>query len=123
MSPLSSGRMVHAVARAALRLARPLIAKRIVDRVAQRVARQVERDVACMIAGALEPHGTCLSRALAVAALLPGAEVVIGVEPGASSRLFAHAWVEHSGRALRPTDIMGVEIARLSRDDTPSVKA
>jgi hypothetical protein len=36
-------------------------------------------------------RGTCLSRAIAIAARVPGARVVIGVGPGVP--LEAHAWV------------------------------
>ena len=116
MSPTTSGRALHALARIALRIAPPLRAKRMVDSVARWVAPLADVDCARDLASALQARGTCLSRALTVAALLPGAEVVIGVDPRAGGSLFAHAWVEHEGRALRVTDVSGREITRLSGD-------
>jgi len=63
------------------------------------------------VAALLEPYGTCLTRAIAVAARLPNSTVVLGgmVE----ERLHAHAWVEVGGRPLRSWDSCGEPIARL----------
>ncbi|WP_394848339.1 lasso peptide biosynthesis protein [Pendulispora brunnea] len=68
-------------------------------------------------AAALDGAGTCLSRALTIAACLPCSEVVIGVDPNGKTALpiFAHAWVEVSTVPIRPTDVQGLEIARLGR--------
>ena len=57
--------------------------------------------------------GTCLSRALAVAARRPSADVVIGVQPQTHANLLAHAWLEIEGVPLRPSDPAGQEITRL----------
>jgi hypothetical protein len=59
--------------------------------------------------------GTCLSRALAVVARAPDAEMVIGVAPRAGDPLFAHAWLEQAGEPIDPADVAGHEIARLRR--------
>jgi hypothetical protein len=117
VSPIAAGRALHVLARVALRIARPLRAKRMVDAAARWIAPLPDLDVARGLASAIDGQGTCLSRALTVAALLPEAEVVIGVDPRASSRLYAHAWVEHGGHALRASDVSGLEIARLASDE------
>ena len=117
MSATVAGHALHVVARVALRVATPLRAKRIVDLAALATRRFMplgNADSARVVASALDGHGTCLSRALTVAALLPGAEVVIGVDPRVRRPLYAHAWVEHGGRALRGADVSGAEIARLA---------
>jgi hypothetical protein len=59
--------------------------------------------------------GTCLSRALTIAARLPDAEVVIAVNPRVSAHCFAHAWVEVGGTPLEDSAErrMAKEIARL----------
>ena len=46
---------------------------------------------------AISLAGTCLSRALAVAAAVNGAEVVIGVTALKGPRVSAHAWLEIQG--------------------------
>jgi hypothetical protein len=51
-------------------------------------------DEARAAAHALARTGSCLSRSLAVASRLPGAEVVIGADPRWSAKFTAHAWVE-----------------------------
>ncbi len=59
--------------------------------------------------------GTCLTRAITVAARARGAEVVIGANPSASSGEIAHAWVERKGAVLTdPADY--AELARLGLD-------
>jgi hypothetical protein len=57
--------------------------------------------------------GTCLSRALAIAARLPNSEVVIGVREGAVREIDAHAWVESNREPIDPSQVAGEEIARL----------
>lgn len=105
---------LHVVARAALRALPPLDAKRVVDAAAVPLGRYPSLDRARAAAGTLDGTGTCLSRALTVAARLDGARVVIGVEPGRQiSMLHAHAWVEIDGAPLRASDPRGEEIARL----------
>ncbi len=104
---------LHAVARVALRLRPPLRAKAIVDRVGRHFVPFRDVSEAKDAASLLDGHGTCLSRALTVAARLPDAEVVIGVDPQAAEPLYAHAWVEIGGDPLRKEDPGGREIVRL----------
>jgi hypothetical protein len=87
---------LHAVALVTLRACRPLRAKAIVDRTARllRSSRTLRVDQAVR---ALFPMGTCLSRALAVAASVPAAEVVLGMDPWTAVRPRAHAWLEVRG--------------------------
>ena len=75
-------------------------------------------------ASRLRPKGTCLTRALAVAARAPRADVVIGVRPEGRGSIHAHAWIEVEGEPLYPSDPSGLEIARLrAREATPSREA
>jgi hypothetical protein len=63
--------------------------------------------------GTLSSHGTCLSRALAVAARTPSADVAIAVATDPRAPLFAHAWIEMDGAPIDPSDAVGSVIARL----------
>ena len=105
-------RTLRIVASLALSIFPPLRAKQIVDFVARPLAPLSCPEAICL-AQALEGRGTCLSRALAIAARLPGADVVIGIAPPPTKGPFAHAWVEYRGRPLRASDATGVEIARI----------
>ena len=102
-------------ARFALRVQGPLAAKRTVDRVARRLPKYPSLEAAGASLESLAGRGSCLSRALAVAARLPGASVVIGVNPRLSASLYAHAWVEANGMVLDASDQRShvEEIARL----------
>lgn len=91
----ASLQLVHLLARAALRWQAPLQAQRTVGRVTRHL-RPYSAGDALLAHRKLRGQGTCLSRAFAVAARLPGAEVVIGVNPRLGPPLRAHAWVEHS---------------------------
>ena len=104
--------VLHAIARAALRTSSPLRALSIVRRVARRLTPYPDRAVAAYEAAALEPSGTCLSRAITIAARYPGARVAIGVDP-ARTGPFAHAWVEIDGGPLFAGDPRGAVIAIL----------
>lgn len=110
---------LHGVARVALRLERPLVAKRIVDRLGARMRPLEDLGEARRAAGWLDTSGTCLSRAITLAARLPNADVVLAItEPGWRERsegLGAHAWVEVAEQPVRTRDVRGREIARLSR--------
>jgi hypothetical protein len=99
-------------ASACLALTSPLLAKRIVDFLGRHLST-LSVSSAVRAAAALEGHGTCLARSFALAARLPGAEVVIAIAPQGARGPFAHAWVEHHGQPLRPHDVGGSEIARL----------
>lgn len=104
--------ILHGIAWIAIRIQKPLGAKRTVDFVGQWMPRFKTVAEAKDAANSLDRQGTCLSRALTVAARLEGAEVVIGVD--ARGPVVAHAWVEVEGRPLRPEDPSGGEIARLN---------
>jgi len=110
-------RLLHGVARVALRVAKPRGARRITEACGRFLPRLSSLDEARHVADNLDSAGTCLSRALTISACLPSSEVVIGVDPAieTASPLFAHAWVEVRRTPIRPTDVQGVEIARLSR--------
>ena len=84
--------LLHAAAWTVMRLFSPQRARRAALRLGAALpALQVEE--ARRRHAALR-RGTCLSRAIAIAARVPGAEVVIGVEPGGPVALVrAHAWV------------------------------
>jgi hypothetical protein len=64
----------------------------------------------------LRGTGTCLSRALVVAARTPHACVVIGADPRRSARFAAHAWVEVQGTRL-PDDEPPANYEELARID------
>lgn len=94
----------------------PIEAKRAVDGIARWLPPCREPGDARLMKRALR-GGTCLSRSMAVASRLTGAEVVIGVRPGEprASALHAHAWVEWQGKPLDENDVQGDIIARLPR--------
>jgi hypothetical protein len=94
---------VHMVAWLALRLQNPLAARRTTARIGARIRPFENLQEARSAAARLSRSGSCLSRALAIAARLPGSAVVIGVDPRWSSRLAAHAWVEFGGEPIDPT--------------------
>jgi hypothetical protein len=64
---------------------------------------------------ALGKSGTCLSRSLTIAAVLPGSDVVIAFHREGPSKRNAHAWVELRGAAIAENSEteMFQEIARL----------
>ncbi len=99
MSTLTTGvslrlRGLHWLARAALRVRPPLRAKALVDRIGSRFPRLSGVEDARAAVRELSPAGSCLSRALTIAATLPGAEVVIGVDAWSAAQISAHAWLE-----------------------------
>ncbi|HEY8088316.1 MAG TPA: lasso peptide biosynthesis B2 protein [Polyangiaceae bacterium] len=92
--------VLHGVARLALRVMSPARAQRAVGLAARFATPFASEEDARVGTRALGSSGTCLTRALAVAALLPGSEVAIGVDPRRAAKLHAHAWVELNGRPL-----------------------
>jgi hypothetical protein len=105
-------RLLHVVARIALLARSPLQARRIVDKVG-RLLPPLSLGEAMRIAQEIEGAGTCLTRALTVAARLPGSEVVIGADGGSKRPFSAHAWVERDGTIVSATTPSRHEIARL----------
>jgi hypothetical protein len=104
--------LLHVVARVAVRARTPLRAKRVVDAVG-RLLPPLSLGEAMKAAQELEGSGTCLSRALTIAARLPGSQVVIGSDGRSEGAFQAHAWVERDGTVISATPPARVEIARL----------
>jgi hypothetical protein len=88
---------LHLFARTALRLRPPLRAKALVDSVARVLPSLDGAEAAREAVQVLFPSGSCLSRAIAIAAALPGAEVVIGVTALRATHVSAHAWLHIDG--------------------------
>jgi len=105
-------RALHELAYFTLRFSSPLTAARIVRKAARWVTPYKGADEAREAAARLEGRGTCLTRALAVAARLRGAHVVIGIDPSTEATL-GHAWVELDAHPLREGDPRGATIAVL----------
>jgi hypothetical protein len=108
---------LNVLAYVALQAHSPATASRIVSTTARRARVRLDVDGARRALFRLR-GGTCLSRSLAIASLLPDAEVVIGVRPSEeggvpSAGIHAHAWVEVNARPLRDSDVVGREIARM----------
>lgn len=101
---------LHGIAWGALRVASPVRAKAAVDAVA-RLAPTFDDAAEAAAAARTLRLGTCLSRSLTIAACLPGAEVVIGVDPKTAP--LAHAWVELDGVPLASEAPRGDVITRL----------
>jgi hypothetical protein len=104
--------LLNVVARVALRTRTPLEAKRVVDAIGRRLP-PLSTQKARRADQRLVRWGTCLSRSMAIASRLPGAEVVIGVDLAPGSGLAAHAWVERGGEVVSATHGTLREIARL----------
>lgn len=100
------------VARALLRTCAPTTAHAVLTTVAKVLPKFRTREDIGRADARLRGQGTCLSRALVVAARSPAADVVIGVQRTAES-LHAHAWLEVDGKPIHPSDPSGQEIARL----------
>jgi len=105
-------RLLHVVARLAVRARTPLRAKQIVDAVG-RLLPPLSLGEAMRIAQELEGSGTCLTRALTIAARLPRSEVVIGSDGPTEVAFSAHAWVERDGTVISGSSPARVEITRL----------
>jgi hypothetical protein len=105
--------LLNLTARLLLRAFPLPVAQRMLAGVGRLLPQRRTRQEVHRAASELGGRGTCLSRALAIAARAPAAEVVIGVQLEAGSRLLAHAWLEVDGVPLDPLDPSGGEIARL----------
>ena len=105
-------RLLHVVARVAVRTRPPLDAKRIVDAIG-RLLPPLSPGNAMRVAQALEGRGTCLTRAIAVASRLPGAEVVLGTDGPRDGDFSAHAWVEYDGTLIGGAPVARHELVRL----------
>jgi hypothetical protein len=107
---------LHTLARILLRVCSPQRTHGILTRVGGALTPHRDRAAVKRARARMQWRGTCLSRALALAARTPGADLVIGVAPNCGvAGLFAHAWVEIEHEPLDPSDRAGTEIARLRR--------
>jgi Transglutaminase-like superfamily len=104
--------LLHGIARVALRAQTPLRAKRTVDAFA-RWLPALSLGEAMRVAQELEGSGTCLTRALTIAARLTGSQVVIGSDGTPDEKFAAHAWVERDGTIVSASMPSRYEIARL----------
>lgn len=105
---------LHAVTRILLRVCSPALTHAIVTRIGRLLPPRDQPSEIARATTRLQGRGTCLTRALTLAARIPDAEVVIGVQPRRGQRLLAHAWLERRGAAIDPLDVTGSEIVRLS---------
>jgi hypothetical protein len=89
---------------------------KLVARIGARVVPELDMHSARILFEELRPVGTCLSRSLAIASRLPGAEVAFGFDPARAPNFRPHAWVVVAGEALVaadacPTTLTTVRIA------------
>jgi hypothetical protein len=105
-------RLLHVVALVAVRARPPLEAKRVVDAFGRLMPKLSPND-AVRLGKAMEGRGSCLTRALAVSARLPGSEVVLGTDGTGDGEFTAHAWVEHGGRLIEGAPAARHVLARL----------
>ncbi len=105
-------RLLHLVARVAVRVSSPLRARQVVADLGG-LFPPLTLAEATQVAHRLEGAGTCLSRALTIAARLPGSQVVIGSDGPEAGSFWAHAWVERDGTVVSATPPSRVEITRL----------
>jgi Transglutaminase-like superfamily len=106
---------LHFVARVLLRVCSPRRTHAILSRVGAVLPRYRDKAAVLRAGARVGRRGTCLSRALAVAARTPSADLVIGVAKPEGQSFFAHAWLELGGESIGPTDVVVSEIARLGR--------
>jgi hypothetical protein len=104
---------IHVLARILLRICSPGRAHAILTRIGALFSSHADRAGLLRASAHLRRQGTCLSRALAIAARAPQAEVVIGVAPRSGQPLLAHAWLELAGEPVDASDVAGNEIVRL----------
>ncbi|MGA2449830.1 MAG: hypothetical protein ABTD50_14210 [Polyangiaceae bacterium] len=106
--------LLHGLARALLRVVTPLQAHAVLRGLGRILPKRRGLEEIRRAAKRLGSRGTCLSRAMALSARAPDADVVIGVFPPQQRRgALAHAWIEYRGLALDAEDVAGVEIARM----------
>ena len=112
---LGEARAIHLMVRAALRVTSAPRALRYVSRLARRLRPLEDLQEVRGFDRALGRSGSCLSRAIAVAARVQGAEVVIGVDPWGSSTTRAHAWVELDGTRVDSGSIDSFGFGEMAR--------
>ena len=105
---------IHLVTRALLRSTSPLLTHRILGAIGSVFPELRGRVAIAKAMARLALRGTCLSRALAISARAPDADVVIGAGSlEARHRFRAHAWLEIDGEPLESRDSVGTEVARM----------
>jgi hypothetical protein len=104
-------RVLHAIAKLAVRAAPPLRARRWVASVA-RLLPPLSIGEAMAVAQELGTTGSCLTQALTIAARLPRSAVVIGSDGPTETSFSAHAWVECDGTIISAAPPARVELAR-----------
>jgi hypothetical protein len=105
--------VLHGLARLLLRVCSPRTADRFLRRMGAFLPQRRTRGEVRRAAIRMRTRGTCLSRAMAIAARAPKAEMVIGVAPGFRERFVAHAWLEFDGAPLEAPEFVSHEIARI----------
>jgi hypothetical protein len=106
--------VLHTLARVLLRFCSPGQAHAILRRVGALMPPHTGRAALVRAnASVRRSGGTCLSRALAVAARAPDVDLVIGVAPRRDQPLFAHAWLELAGEPIEASEVVCREIVRL----------
>jgi hypothetical protein len=109
-----SDEFLDLIATILLRLVTPIQAHSVLRTIGTLLPKRRGRDNIRSAAIRLKRRGTCLSRALALSARSPDADVVIGVlPPGRRQLALAHAWLELEGAPIDASEVVGVEIARL----------
>lgn len=114
--------LLNLAARVLLRVCQPLTAHSALLEIGRYLPQRRTPGEVRKAALALRLRGTCLSRALTVAARAPHADVVIGVRREHSS-LLAHAWIELDDGPLFGSEPIGIEIARLRRRERAPLDA
>jgi len=104
-------RVLHAIAKVAVRTGSPLRARRWVSAVG-RLLPPLSVGEAMALAVELGTAGSCLTQALTIAARLPRSAVVIGSDGPTESSFSAHAWVECEGTVISAAPPARAEIAR-----------
>lgn len=110
---------LNLAARLLLRVCAPMTAQAALTRLGRHLPQRRTRLELARAAASLSARGSCLSRALALAATAPTADVVIGVRPSPQNGVDAHAWLEMEGEPLREDDPRGEVIARLPGRHSP----
>jgi hypothetical protein len=106
--------IVHVLARVLLRISSPVQTYRTLRRVGSVLPQRSSRAAVRGAAIRLSRRGTCLSRAMAIAARSPDVDIVIGLVPrNGAQRMLAHAWLELDGVPIDRGEVSGLEIARI----------
>ena len=106
------GQVLHGFVRASVRFQSPSASRTAFRRCSAYLPAVSDPKRVRLLVRILASRGTCWTRALTLATVVPRSEVVIGVNP-ADATMFAHAWVESPNRRVRRASLNVSEIARL----------